>query len=423
MEVSESEAQEQIQRLVQNDLFRYSELQRRLLAYLAEKSLRGEADQLKEYTIAIDALGKPESYDPRRDSAVRLQSGKLRQKIREYYLAAGSSDPVLVDFPKGHFKLVFSHRDVSAPPEPASNGSRPRRIRLAFWLMLTLMLASVCAYLGNRVFHLEQAQRASAATAAWPPATEEFWGPFLGSKDLTLVCVGTPLFVRLNSGFFRDSEVNSWDTAESLDLKRELKRAFPGETPEPWYFYTGVGEAAGAFAIGNLLTARGFHLNFTDSSQVTWNEIGQHSVVFVGPPKFVSQIEELPVTRDLIIDRLGIRNLKPKPGEPAFLADTYTDSQHHDSLSYGLISRLPGLHGKGVILVLGSTWTEGTLAASQYVTLENHLRELVAHVRLPSGRLPPYFQVVVSATVKRRTPVEISYVFHHVLQVGDDRDR
>jgi hypothetical protein len=265
MDVSESDAQEQVQRLVQSDLFRFSASQRRLLEYLAEKSLRGEADQLKEYTIAIDALGKPESYDPRHDSAVRLQSGKLRQKIREYYFAAGSADPVLVDFPKGHFKLVFSYRDVSAPQEPASSGFRERRTAVAPWLALTLILAGLCAYWGTLVFHLEQGQRASAAAAAWPPAVEEFWGPFLGSKDLTLICVGAPLFLRLpNSGFFRDSEVNSWDTAESLDLKRKLKRAFPGETPEPWYFYTGTGEAGGAFLIGNFLTARGFHLDFAD---------------------------------------------------------------------------------------------------------------------------------------------------------------
>jgi hypothetical protein len=329
-----------------------------------------------------------------------------------------------VDFPKGHFKLVFSYRDVSAPQEPAPSGFRERRTALASWLALTLILAGLCAYWGTLVFHLEQGQRASAAAAAWPPAVEEFWGPFLGSKDLTLICVGAPLFLRLpNSGFFRDSEVNSWDTAESLDLKRKLKRAFPGETPEPWYFYTGTGEAGGAFLIGNFLTARGFHLDFADSSQVTWNEIGEHSVVFVGPPKFVPQIEQLPITRDLIFDSLGIRNLKPKPGEPEFLRDAYTDREHQDSQSYGLISRLPGLHGKGEILVLGGTWTAGTLAASQYVTLENSLRELVAHVRLPSGKLPPYFQAVISATVKRGTPVESTYVFHHVLQATGGRDR
>src|SRR4051812_27463603 len=110
MNVTESDAREQVSRLVQTDLFRFSELQRRLLVYLCDKSLMGEADRLKEYTIAVDALGKPETFDPRRDATVRLQSSKLRQRITEYYRTAGQTDQVLVDFPKGHFKLSFSYR-------------------------------------------------------------------------------------------------------------------------------------------------------------------------------------------------------------------------------------------------------------------------------------------------------------------------
>lgn len=81
----EDEARLQIQRIVESELFRSSEVQRRLFKYLAEKSLAGEADQLKEYSVGVDALGKLESYDPQHDSTVRIQSSRLRQKIIEYY--------------------------------------------------------------------------------------------------------------------------------------------------------------------------------------------------------------------------------------------------------------------------------------------------------------------------------------------------
>src|SRR5208282_2993282 len=112
MAIAESEAREQIQRVLESELFRASELQGRLLRYLAEKSLSGEADQLKEYTIGVEGLGKPESYDPRHDSSVRLQASKLRQKILEYYLTQGQSDPVHIDFPRGRFKLIFTSREL-----------------------------------------------------------------------------------------------------------------------------------------------------------------------------------------------------------------------------------------------------------------------------------------------------------------------
>ncbi len=404
MDVVEDEARQQIARLVSSDLFRFSELQRRLLHYLAEKSLSGEADQLKEYTIAVDALGKPESYDPRRDSTVRLQSSKLRQKISEYYRTTGRSDPVLVDFPKGHFKLVFSTREAAGPPIPAP---RLRRLLLVSWIVLTMALAGLCAYLGTALV------RSNAVTAeAWTPALEQFWAPFLDRKDPTLVCVGAPLFVHLrNMEFLRHSEVNSWDEAERTGLLARLRASFPGNSPEPWHRFTGVGEAGGAFAIGNLLATRGLSLHFADSSLLTWNEIGEHNVVFVGPPKFISQIADLPVVSEFVVEGSGIRNLKPRPGEAPFL----NDEDNPDGRVYALISRLPGLHCKGTILVLGSTSTEGTLAACQYITLETHMRELVGRLQGPRGQLPPYFQVVISTTVKGSTPLEVSYLLHHVL--------
>ena len=408
MDVAQNEVREQVERLVGSDLFRHSELQRRLLHYLAEKSLSGEADQLKEYTIAVDALGKPESYDPRRDSTVRLQSGKLRQKISEYYRTAGQSDPVVVDFPKGHFKLVFSRREA-ASLAPAQQNSR--RFLLVCWGILTVVLAGLCIYLGTALVRNE------AMTAeTWTPALEQFWGPFLNRKDLTTVCVGAPLFIHLqNMEFLRHSDVNSWDEAERTGLLPRLKRLFPGDNPQPWHYFTGVGEAAGAFAVGSLLASRGLRLHFADSNQLTWNQIGERNVVFVGPPKFISQIADLPVVSDFIIEGSGIRNLRPRPGEPEFLSDEFSDAHHENGRTFALISRLPGLHGKGTILVLGGTWTQGTLSACQYVTLETHVRELVERMGGPRDQLPAYFQVVLSTAVKGATPVEVSYSLHHVL--------
>lgn len=411
MDVAESEAREQIQRVVHSDLLRFSELQRRLLVYLADKSLSGQADQLKEYTIAVDALGKPESYDPRRDSTVRLQSGKLRQKILEYYRTVGQSDPVVVDFPKGHFKLVFSRRETTGPEIDRLNWRRPL---LVAWGAVTIALAAACVYLGTALV------RKNAITAeAWTPALEQFWSPFLNPKELTLVCVGAPLFIHLQRmEFLRNSDVNTWEEAEKTGLLAKLKRLFPGDDPQPWPNFTGVGEAGGAFLIGNLLATGGLHLHFADSSQLSWNEIGAHNVVLVGPPKFIPQIADLPVVLDFVIEGSGIRNLRPRKGEPAFLSDEFSDPQHRNGRTHALISRLPGLHGKGTILVLGGTWTGGTLSACQYVTLETHVRELVKQIEQPSGQLPAYFQVVISTAVKGSTPVEVSYLLHHDLTVN-----
>ena len=116
----------QIERILQSRIFHASEVLRNLLAYLSDKALTGTADSLKEYTIGLDALGKPESFDPRQESVVRMHTARLRQKLAEYYRTEGIDDPVIVDLPKGGFKITFESRPqavvqpVQPPPPPGA---------------------------------------------------------------------------------------------------------------------------------------------------------------------------------------------------------------------------------------------------------------------------------------------------------------
>ena len=102
----------QVQRIVQSKAFRTSEVHRNLLNYLAEKSLSGNADSLKEYTVGLDVFAKPDTYDPRQESTVRMHVARLRQKLAEYYRTEGVDDPIIVDLPKGGFKVTFEPRMV-----------------------------------------------------------------------------------------------------------------------------------------------------------------------------------------------------------------------------------------------------------------------------------------------------------------------
>src|SRR3974390_2161559 len=98
--------QTSVDRILQSGTFRNSPSSRRLLKYLADHSLAGDAEQLKEYTIGVDAFGQPEDYDPRLDSTVRIQIGRLRQKLADYYSEEGKDNPVVVHLPKGRFGLI-----------------------------------------------------------------------------------------------------------------------------------------------------------------------------------------------------------------------------------------------------------------------------------------------------------------------------
>src|SRR5580693_5709870 len=117
MVVEELEAnQTQVQRIIQSKAFRTSEVHRNLLHYLAEKSLAGTADSLKEYTVGLDVFAKPASYDPRQESVVRMHVARLRQKLAEYYRTEGLNDAVMVDVPKGGFRVTFEQREIAPDP-------------------------------------------------------------------------------------------------------------------------------------------------------------------------------------------------------------------------------------------------------------------------------------------------------------------
>src|SRR5579871_5526105 len=56
-----------------------------LLRYLVERTLAGEGDGINEYAIGLDVFEKPASFDPRIESIVRNEAGRLRRKLRDYY--------------------------------------------------------------------------------------------------------------------------------------------------------------------------------------------------------------------------------------------------------------------------------------------------------------------------------------------------
>src|SRR3984957_10711914 len=123
-------ARKQVDRILASNTLHASDVLRRLLKFLADKTFSGEADGLKEYSVGLDALGKPPTYDPRQDSGVRLQASRLRQKLDEYYRSEGRNDPLVIELPKGRFKLAWrpnSGEPIAAAPMPPAVAPLPEQ--------------------------------------------------------------------------------------------------------------------------------------------------------------------------------------------------------------------------------------------------------------------------------------------------------
>ena len=391
----------EIRKILESKTFRNTEVLKRLLEYLA-----GQSGELKEYTVGVEAFGKPPEYDPRSDSSVRVQAGKLRQKLDEYYRTEAAPGEPVITLPKGHFRLEV----VEIAPVADAAVSRPQ------WLWAAVGIAVLVLGLASWLIVRSRPASVALAGAAWNSEMEELWRPFVASPKPLLVVIGTPLFSKVGNDFFRDPALNTPDAVAGSDRLQAIEKALGEKSAAEAFPYTGVGEATGAFALARLLLPRGKDLSLQQSHLLTWEDISRNNVVFLGPPKYNLQTMDLPVVQDFEISHSRVQNLRPAAGEPASFEEKWSADRAHLDEGHALISRLPGLHQSGEMMILAGSSTECTRAAVEYVTRPEYVSAFVRWMRSQPGGVPRWFQAVVRARFKSQTPIVIDRVAFHALR-------
>ncbi len=83
----------------------------KFLQYIVERTLAGDTQSIKAYSIAVDVLGRPADFDPQTDPIVRVQARRLRGLLEQFYLGPGAGDAVRIELPVGRYVPVFRSRD------------------------------------------------------------------------------------------------------------------------------------------------------------------------------------------------------------------------------------------------------------------------------------------------------------------------
>jgi malectin (di-glucose binding ER protein) len=84
----------------------------RFLGFICEKYFEGTTSEIKEYSIAVQALGRPADFDPQLDTVVRVTAHNLRKRLEFYYSTEGADHPVHVYLPPGHYIPQFVHQEA-----------------------------------------------------------------------------------------------------------------------------------------------------------------------------------------------------------------------------------------------------------------------------------------------------------------------
>lgn len=391
----------EIDRLVNSHTLHGSESLCKLLRYLADHAIRKPGVALKEYQIATEVFGRPTEFDPQLDSLVRVQAGRLRSKIAEYYASEGAEDPILVELPKGTYALAFhpatasSKKLVRGMHEPEGDktstpSSRSSRTALVLSSLLLVSVIVIAALVAGRI----APSRSSAGEDTAPPVFRVFWHAFADGPD-------APWVIFSNGAFTGRPETG----LRYFDPKRDSRDAILDH-------YTGVGEVLAVYDLDQVFAQLHRGIRVKRGSLFSLDDAQNNNLIFVGSPAENLSLLDIPSTHQFVFQRapsgprkgdLAIVNVLPRPDEPKqFFASPSGTPLVED---YAIVGLVPGMNSARSVLILAGTTTIGTQAAAEFVCRQDSLQQLLLRLSVSdNGQMKP-FEAVLRVKIARGVPL------------------
>ena len=400
----------QIDRLISSPVLQRSETLCRLVQYLADRTLNSPTNHLKEYQIAVEALGRAPDFDPQLDASVRVQAARLRGKLARYYKLVGIHDPILVDVPKGSYALSFERRTPSPNPQPPAVETGPAALEpkappwMQYRIVPALAILAVTFLAGGIAMYVinhRTAQPAAKPGAAdrLPVALQTFWGPFLHGPE-------KPIVVYSNAIFVGSAETGLRYFEPSRDNRDQMIQ-----------HYTGVGELAGVLDLDRVFQKSGAQFRIKRGGLFTFDDARSNNLIFVGSPMENLTLRQIPSTQEFVFQRVAtgenrggevIADLHPRPGESGIYSPT--SKAGGEDVDYALIALMPGLDRSKSTIILAGVTTIGTQAAVDYVSNQSNVEELLKRLNVASGSEMKPFEAVLRVKVASDVPMESQLV-------------
>jgi hypothetical protein len=369
---------------------------------LAEHSLDHPGVALKEYQIATEVLGRPAGFDPQSDSTVRVQAGRLRVKLAEYYTHEGVNDPILVEIPKGSYVLSFHLRGKPEVVIPQAGPRlevaekkpevRPSNRRWVIAILVLLVLLGVSAVTNAVLLSRDRAQPTTAQPV--PTAYQLFWNRFVTGAQQPLVIFSNGNFVGRPETGMRYFNPASDTGSFVLD------------------HYTGVGEVLAIHQLDRVFGMLNRPLVVKRGALFTLDDAKNNDLIFVGSPSENLTLLDIPGTREFIFKRLdsgprkgdlAVINVHPQNGEPEYFVATPANRPTVED--YAVVALLPGLDQSRSILILAGNSTFGTQAAVEYVCREDSIKELLRRLNVSKATDLKPFEALLRVKIAHGVPV------------------
>jgi hypothetical protein len=354
-------------------------------------------EQISEYTIALDVLGKSEDFKEGKDAIVRVEVHRLRKRLAEFYDEEGASHRVRIVIPTGHYTPHFQVLTDCAPQDvvdlqPPCQPERSAAHAPALWHWNHWPRQAWIAGIGLLLVAMLPAYQALRTEEQ---ALDAFWAPVLANSSQILLCIGN-----LAGGHTQP--------AADQPTRLTLKDFHSAESQT-----VHVADATVLARFASLIQARGKRYRIVSQSEATYADLQNSPVVLIGLLNN-DWTKRLVGLLRFTVERPGggrvvIRD-RTNPSRSEWFID-YHEPYMDIVKDYALVLRATDPKTEQIVVTAGGMSIFGTLAAGEFLTNRNELRKLDAVA--PKGWRGKNLEVVLSTEVIRGNPGPLAVVATH----------
>lgn len=347
-EPSSSVKRELLRRILASRHFAHGGLYKRVLAYLCDRSWRSGGNPPKEYEVAVEAMGRPPSFDPASDPVVRVTISQLRKRLAAFFRGEGAHLQYRLEVLRGRYEVRVVRCAV-----PSVGATRP---------------------------------------------LHSFWEGFRDRGATVVIAYTEPLFFTDRNGCF----VRHWQVNRSEGGVRALLSRAPALANlelEPAYHYLSAGEMRCLLSLGRCLAELRVPTDFRSVRYLDACELRRNHAILLGSPRTNPLLEQLQqgllmrVTADAVA-LPGGRCLQDRRAA----AGPVGERLH----CWAVLSRFRHPVSGSRILLLAANNGSAIEGAGKALTVNSSLSQLLKAVRSASRQVDAGFQALLEVRVEER---------------------
>jgi hypothetical protein len=436
-----------LEAVLHSQTFARADQLRCFLKYVCEIEMAGRGHELTEYVIGIEALGRPASYSPGDDSAVRTRAFALRKKLQEFYEHEQPAAALRIELLKGSYCPHFVENQPQqkansdkTPAEPLAPQLVPsptaheellptettgQRDWKRSWLLPFSTGVMLTALLAGGFYWWLGAKPVTNVVSRNPvPIMTEAWGPLLAPNADVLLCVANPPTLSVLPGPFRPPARQTPLTGER-PLPRNLYELYATRYPVTANLNLTVttnatywGDMLGALTASKTLNAAGVSPQMFPEMVTTMPTLRRRNVILFGAPAYspivARFLEKCPLHVNYLDAIVG-----PATAQPAASYALKRDQQERLTQVFGLITVLPGessANQQTRILIFSGVNSAGAQAAAEFFSSPEHLLELKKELKKAGhDTFPPAYQVVIRAETDDSILLNFHYETYRII--------